>query len=101
MEKEQGLNVHLHLETANLGSLNIHVQMKNKQIETVFYPENSEVEDILRDNLPTLVANLQAKGYKVNADVAKADNQPGLFRKLIEQNIQDNNISRYTFDIRT
>lgn len=100
-EKEQGLNVQLYLETANLGGLNIHVHMKDKQIQTVFYPEVREVEQIIKDNLPILTDSLQAKGYKVDAAVAEAENQPAVFKKLIEQNNQDNNISRYTFDIRT
>lgn len=100
-DKNQSLNVHLHLETANLGSLNIHLQMISKRIETVFYPESIDVAQIIKENLPLLISSLQTKGYNVKADVTDTFEQSSLFKQLIEQSTQDNIVTRYTFDIRT
>lgn len=100
-DKSESLNVHLYLETANLGSLNIQLKMTNKQIEAVFYPESDDVALIIKENLPLLTSSLQEKGYIFMADVDQSKQEDNIFKKLMEQNNQDSSTLRYTFDIRT
>lgn len=100
--KNQSLTVHLCLETANLGKLNIHLKMTGSRVETIFFPDDSDAAGIIRDNLPLFIEALQGKGYIATADVEeKKEEKTGAFMQLLEQDIQDGAIARYSFDIRT
>lgn len=100
-DKSQSLSIHLHLETANIGCLNIDLQLMNNKINTVFHPDNKDAVMIIKEHLPELISSLQTKGYEVKAAVEEDPEQGSLFKKLIEQGSGDNSIVRYTFDIRT
>lgn len=100
-DKNQSLTVHLYLETANLGKLNIHLKMTDKRVETIFYPAANEAAAIIRDNLPHFIEALQGKGYMATANVSEKKEEAGAFKRLLEQDVQDGVITRYSFDIRT
>lgn len=100
-DKNQSLTVHLYLETANLGKLNIHLKMTDKLVETIFYPADNGAAAIIRDNLPHFIETLQGKGYIATANVSEKPGEADAFKRLLEQDIQDGVITRYSFDIRT
>lgn len=99
--KNQSLTVHLYLETANLGKLNIHLKMTDKRVETIFCPADNGAAAIIRDNLPLFIEALQKKGYIATANVAEKPEEAGAFKRMLEQDIQDGVITKYSFDIRT
>ena len=100
-DKKEALSVLLHLDMTNLGPLNVHVKMDQDQIHASFYLEDAKAGNLIRENLPLLTDSLEKKGYHVHADVKDDYKKPDFSRDFIEQNSQDNNVKRYTFDIRT
>lgn len=99
--KKEGLNVLLHLDMANLGLINVHIQMDHNIVQAKFNLENKDSVQIISDYLPTLKSALQRKGYSLFSEVKATYEKPDFCRDFIEQNSKDNNTQRYTFDIRT
>lgn len=99
--KKEGLNVLLHLDMANLGLINVHIQMDHNIVQAKFNLENKDSVQIISDYLPTLKSALQRKGYSLHSEVKATYEKPAFCKDFIEQNSKDNNTQRYTFDIRT
>jgi len=101
-DKRENLSVLLHLEMLHLGAVNVHIQMKSgNQIQTDFYIEDKTAASLIQDNLPSLTAALEEKGYTLKADVRNTYEKPDFAKDFIEQDTPDTNLKRYTFDIRT
>jgi len=101
-DKRENLSVLLHLEMSNLGSLNIHLQLSNsKHIQAEFHVENQETATLIKNHLDILTAALLEKAYILQATVADTYTKPDFSKDFIEQSSQENNIKRYTFDVRT
>ena len=100
--ESENLSVLLHLEMTNLGSLNVYLQISgNKQIQADFYVQDKETGILIKDHLESLTAALQEKNYNLKASVSDSYSKPNFSKDLIEQSSSDNNVKRYTFDIRT
>jgi len=99
--KKDSISVLLHLDMTNLGPLNIHIEMEHNLIQAKFYLEDSEAEQLISDNLPALTSTLQNKGYNLHAEIMDSYEKPDFSKDFIEQSATDNNVQRYTFDIRT
>ena len=97
-EKEQ-LNVLLHLDMANLGPVDIHMTMKNRQINAVFYLEKTS-EQLISVYLHELVDTLQNKGFQFQAKTKVSDSKPDFITDILQKDHTAKNISTYSFDIR-
>ncbi|MGB4658867.1 MAG: flagellar hook-length control protein FliK [Mobilitalea sp.] len=101
-ENNGNVSVLLHLDMTNLGSVNIHLQMKGDVIAAKFYLDDSETQKLISDQLPSLTDALTKKGYILQAEVMQNQSTPDFTKDFIEQESQDlANTTRYTFDIRT
>ena len=99
---KEDLNVLLHLEMSQLGSLNVYLQLKPAHmIHTTFYVEDNEASTLIREHLSLLTDTLEEKGYHPITEVKNSYKQPDFVTDFIEQNTPDNNVMRYSFDIRT
>jgi hypothetical protein len=99
--KDKNLSVLLHLTMDNLGPLNIHIQMDHNLIRAKFYLEDSRVEQLISDNLPSLSDALKKKGFQLQAEILDTYEKPDFSKDFIEQSSIDASVQRYTFDIRT
>lgn len=97
-DKEQ-LNVLLHLDMANLGPVDIHMTMKNRQVNAVFYLEKSS-EKIVSGHLQELAKTLQDKGYQFQAKTKVSESKPDFITDILQKDASHKTISRYSFDIR-
>ena len=95
----EGLNVLLHLDMTNLGPLDIHISVKNRQINAVFYVEKSS-EQIISKHLNELIDALNSKGYQLQVKTQISDSKPDFITDILQQDVSDPNMHRYTFDIR-
>lgn len=93
------LNVLLHLDMANLGSTDIHLSMKNSQVNAVFYLDKSS-EPIVAMHLNELTTTLSDKGYQFQAKTKISDNKPDFINDILQQNTPTSDTHRYSFDIR-
>lgn len=102
MNDKSGVHsVLLHLTMKNLGPINVHIKMDHNIIQANFYLEDHESRQIISDNLSSLSSALKKKGYNLHADVRTDYKEPDFCKDFIEQNSQENNFKRYSFDIRT
>lgn len=99
--KKEGLNVLLHLDMLNLGSMNIHIHMDHNLIRAKFYLDDITSIPLISEHLPSLTTALEKKGYSLQAEVGASYEKPDFVKDFIEQSSQDNYTQRYTFDIRT
>lgn len=99
--QQETLSVLLHLDMTNLGALNIHLQMNRNNLQAKFYLANSNVEQLITENLPSLSESLLKKGYQLHSEVMSTYEKPDFSKDFIEQNSADHYVQRYTFDIRT
>lgn len=100
-DSNNGLSVLLHLDMEHLGSLNIHLNMKNKLINGKFYLEDLLSVQLVSTHMDTLVDNLKKKGYDFVSEVISSYEKPDFTQDFIASELKDNDFSRYTFDIRT
>ena len=99
--RKENLSVLLHLDMANLGPLNINIQMDHNQINAVFYLENKDAGNLISNNISSLEEALKKNGYHLYASVENTYEKPDFTKDFIEENSLDSNIKRFTFDIRT
>jgi len=97
-EKEK-LNVLLHLNMPNLGPVDIHMTMKERQIEAVFYLENTS-EPLISAHLQELNDSLRKKGYQFQAETKVSDSRPDFITDILQKDNTGKNTSVYSFDIR-
>ncbi len=93
------LNVLLHLDMANLGSMDIHMTMNNRQVSAVFYMEEAS-EQIIAGHLHELIDTLVDKGYQFQAKTRISDTKPDFITDILHQNTPSQSTHRYSFDIR-
>ncbi|TAH68871.1 MAG: flagellar hook-length control protein FliK [Anaerolineaceae bacterium] len=93
------LNILLHLNMANLGPIDIHMSMLNRQLNVVFYLEKPS-EQIISKHLHELVDALNDKGYQLQARTQISDSKPDFIRDILQEDAPSSNPHRYTFDIR-
>lgn len=93
------LNVLIHLDMKNLGPMDIHMTMKNKQIHAVFYMEKAS-EQIISSHLHELINILSNKGYKFQAKTKISTGKPDFIKDILEQDLPNQSTYRYSFDIR-
>lgn len=92
------LNALLHLDMANLGSIDIHLTMNNRQVDAIFYLEDSS-EQIIAKHLHELIEALADKGYSFQAKTKISDSKPDFISDIL-QGDTGTQTHRYSFDIR-
>lgn len=95
------LTVLLHLDMEHLGSLNVHLSMKNKLVSGRFYIEDLSSVQLISTHMELLVDNLREKGYDFVPEVINNYEKPNFTTDFIKSELKDNDFSRYTFDVRT
>ncbi len=95
----ENLNVLLHLDMVHLGSMDIHMSMKNHQVNAVFFLEKSS-EQIISQHLNELISLLNDKGYQLQAKTQISDSKPDFINDILQQDAPSSITHRYSFDIR-
>jgi hypothetical protein len=98
---KDGLTVLLSLDMENLGSINIHIQMLDKQIRAKFYLEDSSAGQLLTEHMGLLSDALQQKGYQLHTEVLDRYKKTDFIEDFIEPDTSEMDLQRYTFDVRT
>lgn len=93
------VSVLLHLDMANLGPLDIHMTMKERYVQAVFYLEE-ESENIIKEHLNELIDLLSKKGYNLQAKTQVSASKPDFITDILEQDVKELSIYRHSFDTR-
>lgn len=95
----------LHLDMEHLGTMDIYVLMKDKNVSTKFYLANETVIDFIAEHIHTLNERLEKRGYSVQAEMLKLDKtEDGSTNvmKTLEAKEGDGSslLAQYSFDVR-
>lgn len=101
LQNKEALSVLLHLDMTNLGSMNIHIRMDHNNVQAKFYMDNSDAKQLISEYMPSLTETLSKKGYNLQSEVTESYEKVDFSRDFIEDAVTENDVKRYTFDIRT
>ena len=72
-DPEAELTTFLHLDLDNLGSTDVSIRMKDKNVKTNFYIADDASYDLIEKHLPVLEKRLAQKGYRCSITMSKEE----------------------------
>ncbi|MBQ9927849.1 MAG: flagellar hook-length control protein FliK [Lachnospiraceae bacterium] len=101
LAKEDGeVSALLHLDMEHLGSVNVHVSMKEMKVATKFYLEDDKALDLIADNIHILNERLEKRGYQMNASFIHQEKEQNVIDEILEQDKNVSVLAGYSFDAR-
>lgn len=98
---EDELSAFLHFDLEHLGSTDISVRMKNKNVNTKFFLEDDASYELVMNNIHILKENLDNLGYTCEIQCENDANPVNFVSDFLERDVKTpENISRYSFDVR-
>lgn len=105
-----GISCLLHLDMANLGGMNIRIELNEGQVSTRFFLKDDDSGKLIAKHLDELDAAMTKQGFNPKSEVVKTTNKEdekklksgefNLVTDFIPSEVESNNYSRYTFDMR-
>lgn len=100
-EGSKDLTAFLHLDMENLGSTDVSVRMKGREVSTNFYMENDAAYDLLERHLPILEQRLRSKGYNCKISVKNEAKHVNFVEDFLKKEKPSaGQLHRYSFDMR-
>lgn len=97
--KDKEVSILLHLDMDALGPTDIHLSMLQKNVSAKFYLNETDAEQIISEQLPSLTEALQKKGYFLNASVMHREKEPDIVTDFLSDG-DAVPMKRFRFDIR-
>ena len=105
-----GISCLLHLDMANLGGMNIRIELNEGQVSTRFFRKDDDSGKLIAKHLDELDAAMTKQGFNPKSEVVKTTDKEdekklksgefNLVTDFIPSEVESNNYSRYTFDMR-
>jgi len=105
-----GISCLLHLDMKSLGGMNIRIELNEGTVSTRFFLNDDSSGKLITDNLFELDSALTKQGFNPKSEVIKTTDKEeekrllsGEFNPIndfIPSEVESNNFSRYTFDMR-
>ncbi len=100
-KKEGEVSALLHLDMEYLGSVDVHVSMKESKVATQFYLQDDSALDLIAENIDMLNQRLEKRGYSMNASfILREDTSENVMEEILKQEKNISLISGYSFDVR-
>ena len=91
----------LHLDLENLGSTDVSIRMKDKNVKTNFYIADDASYDLIEKHLPVLEKRLAQKGYRCSITMSKEENKVEFVVDFLQRDMPPaGTLHRYSFDVR-
>lgn len=97
--KNKEVSILLHLDMDALGPTDIHLSMLQKNVNAKFYLNETDAENLISEQLPSLTEALQKKGYSLNASVMHREKEPDIVTDFLSDG-DAVPMKRFRFDIR-
>lgn len=98
---EAELTAFLHLDLDNLGSTDVSIRMKDKNVKTNFYIADDASYDLIEKHLPVLEKRLAQKGYRCSITMSKEEKKVEFVEDFLQRDMpQAGTLHRYSFDVR-
>ena len=100
-DPEAELTAFLHLDLDNLGSTDVSIRMKDKNVKTNFYISDDTSYDLIEKHLPVLEKRLAKKGYRCSITMSKEEKKVEFVEDFLQRDMpQAGTVHRYSFDVR-
>ncbi len=101
-DPEAELSAFLHLDLDNLGSTDVSVRMKNRQVKANFYMDDDASYDLLERHLPVLEKRIKNKGYNCSITITNEKKNVSFKENFVKhgQSAPAGGLHRYSFDVR-
>lgn len=100
-DPEAELTAFLHLDLENLGSTDVSIRMKDKNVKTNFYIADDASYDLIEKHLPVLEKRLAQKGYRCSITMSKEEKKVEFVEDFLKRDMpQAGTLHRYSFDVR-
>ena len=100
-DREAELTAFLHLDLDNLGSTDVSIRMKDKNVKTNFYIADDASYDLIEKHLPVLEKRLAQKGYRCSITMSKEEKKVEFVEDFLQRDMpQAGTLHRYSFDVR-
>lgn len=100
-DPEAELTAFLHLDLDNLGSTDVSIRMKDKNVKTIFYIADDASYDLIEKHLPVLEKRLAQKGYRCSITMSKEEKKVEFVEDFLQRDMpQAGTLHRYSFDVR-
>lgn len=98
--REGEVSALLHLDMANLGPMDVYVQLREDNVSTRFYLPEEEMLDFIAEHIDMLNSRLEKRGYHMNCAFQTREMQAGntVMQELIEEQSNRPALSDYSFD---
>lgn len=100
-DPEAELTAFLHLDLDNLGSTDVSIRMKDKNVKTNFYIADDASYDLIEKHLPVLEKRLAQKGYRCSITMSKEEKKVEFVEDFLQRDMPlAGTLHRYSFDVR-
>lgn len=100
-DPEAELTAFLHLDLDHLGSTDVSIRMKDKNVKTNFYIADDASYDLIEKHLPVLEKRLAQKGYHCSITMSKEEKKVEFVEDFLQKDMpQMGTVHRYSFDVR-
>lgn len=100
-DENDEISAFLHFDLEHLGSTDISVRMKNKNVNTKFFLEDDASYNLVMNNIHVLKENLDNLGYTCEIECENDTKPIDFVSDFLERDVKTpENISRYSFDVR-
>lgn len=100
-DPEAELSAFLHLDLDCLGTTDVSVRMKNRQVKTNFYFEEDASYRLVEKHLPILEKRLKKKGYNCTFTITNEKKNSTFKENFVKRGrVSSGSLHRYSFDVR-
>jgi len=101
-KKDGEVSALLHLDMEHLGSVDVHVAMKDNAVSTKFYLRDDSALDLIAENIDILNERLNKRGYSMSASFIKKgeEESENVMEEILKQDKNISILSGYSFDAR-
>lgn len=98
--QEGEISALLHLDMANLGPMDVYVQLRENNVSTRFYLPEEEMLDFIADHIDILNSRLEKRGYHTSCAFQTREMQAGntVMQELIDEQSNRPASADYSFD---
>lgn len=101
-DADEELTAFLHLDLEHLGSTDVSVKLRKKQVTTNFYLADDASYQLILDHMDILEERLEQKGYQVKISVTTQEEKMNFVEDMLKQKTPSAGgmVHRYSFDVR-
>lgn len=101
LKEEGSVSALLHLDMENLGTMDVHVSMREKNVSTRFYLRDESIIDFMAENIHILNERLSGRGYSMTAEmVVSEEKNMNPIQNMSAEEKKESILSQYSFDVR-